>query len=216
MLRGFAVNPQEARALQERLARRVIRTDQWGPVRRVAGADVAFPRNTGEARAAVVVLGFPDLDLREWALAATAIPCPYMPGLLGFREAPAILAALRKLRRPPDLILCDGQGIAHPRRLGIASHLGVVTGLPTIGVAKSRLTGEHGPLGPDRGSRAPLMDGGEVVGVVLRTRSRVRPVFVSIGHRVSLEAAVSMVLRCTPRFRLPEPIRQAHRLAECA
>ena len=138
---------------------------------------------------------------------------PYIPGLLSFRELPAILAALQRLPTPPDLVLCDGQGRAHPRRFGIACHLGVTTGLATIGVGKSRLCGQHGEPGPRKGSAVDLVDGEEVVGRVLRSRDRVRPLDISVGHRVSLQTAVDLVLDCTPRYRLPEPVRRADRLA---
>jgi deoxyribonuclease V len=138
---------------------------------------------------------------------------PYVPGYLSFREAPAALAAMRRLRRDPDLIVCDGQGFAHPRRFGLACHLGLLANLPSIGVAKSRLIGEHAVLGSQRGEWVPLVDDGERIGVVLRTRTGVRPVYVSVGHRISLETAIDYVLRCTTRYRLPETTRQAHRLA---
>ncbi len=138
---------------------------------------------------------------------------PYVPGYLSFREAPAVLAALAKLRTRPDLLLCDGQGRAHPRRFGLACHLGVLTGLPSIGVAKSLLLGVHGPLPEPKGSWVALKDKGEVIGAALRTRAGVKPVYVSIGHRVSLATAIDYVLRCTPRYRLPETTRLAHRLA---
>jgi deoxyribonuclease V len=138
---------------------------------------------------------------------------PYVPGYLSFREIPVVLAALARLRQQPDLILCDGQGIAHPRRVGIASHLGVLTGTPTIGVAKSRLIGEHEEPRAVRGVWSALRDGEELIGAVLRTRVGTKPLYVSIGHRVSLETAIEFVLACTTRYRLPETTRAAHRLA---
>ncbi len=139
---------------------------------------------------------------------------PYVPGYLSFREIPAVLAVLERLTVRPDVILCDGQGIAHPRRCGLASHLGVVSGLPTIGVAKSRLVGDHDEPGLNRGDWVPLMDKGEIIGAVLRTRTGVKPIYVSIGHRVGLETAIRLVLACTPRFRLPETTRAADRLSK--
>jgi deoxyribonuclease V len=207
------VTPAEAVAIQERLRHRVIREDVLGPVHTVAGVDVGFEDKGAITRAAVAVLSFPELALVESAVVRQPTTFPYVPGLLSFREVPAILEALEQLETLPDLLLCDGQGIAHPRRFGLASHLGVVTELPAIGVAKSRLVGRHQPVPEEKGGRRPLLHKGEVVGMVLRTRTRVRPVFVSLGHRISLETAVDHVLRCTPKYRLPETTRLAHRLA---
>lgn len=182
-------------------------------MRHVAGTDVGFEGGGEIARAAVAVLSFPGLELADYAIARAPARFPYVPGLLSFREMPALLAALDRLRVRPDLILCDGQGIAHPRRFGIASHLGVFCGIPSIGVAKSRLIGEHGQPVQRRGAWVPLRDGGETIGAVLRTRPNTRPLYVSIGHRVSLPVAVRYVMACTTRFRLPETTRWAHRLA---
>jgi deoxyribonuclease V len=139
---------------------------------------------------------------------------PYVPGYLSFREIPAVLAVLERLSVRPDLVLCDGQGIAHPRRFGLASHIGVLTGLPTVGVAKSRLVGTHGEPGRERGDWVPLMDKDEIIGAVLRTRAGVKPIYVSIGHRVALETAIAFVLACTTRYRLPETTRAADRLSK--
>jgi deoxyribonuclease V len=214
--RHWDVSPAQARAIQDRLRDQVIRADELGTVHRVAGTDVAFEQRGRVTRAAAVVLSFPDLELIEHALIRRPTRFPYVPGLLSFREIPAVLDALARLRTTPDLILCDGQGIAHPRRLGLASHLGVVTGLPTVGVAKSRLIGEHAEPGRAKGSRVPLLDGDEIIGVVLRTRTDVRPVYVSIGHRVSLETAVRYTLACVTRYRLPETTRWADKLAAAA
>lgn len=214
--RHWDVSPEQARAIQDRLRDQVIREDELGTVRRVAGTDVAFEQQGRVTRAAAAVLSFPDLELIEHALVRRPTCFPYVPGLLSFREIPAVLDALARLRTIPDLILCDGQGIAHPRRLGLASHLGVVTGLPTIGVAKSRLIGEHDEPGRAKGSRVPLFDGKEIIGVVLRTRTDVRPVYVSIGHRVSLQTAVRYTMACVTRYRLPETTRWADKLAAAA
>ena len=202
----------EARAVQEALRGRVIRRDRVGRVRRVAGVDASYRRPEGTTRAAVAVLGLPELELVEHASARRKTRFPYVPGYLSFRETPAVLAALAKLERPPDLVLCDAHGLAHPRRFGLASHLGVLTDLPTIGVAKSRLLGCHDAVPEERGRWVPLLDAGEVIGAVLRTRTGVRPVYVSIGHRISLETAIELVLRCAPRYRIPEPTRLADRL----
>jgi len=203
----------EAIALQKRLSGAVIAEDRFDAVTRVAGVDVGFEDQGKITRAAVAVLSFPELVLQEQVIARRPTVFPYIPGLLSFREVPAVLDALEKLQRMPDLLLCDGQGLAHPRRFGIACHLGVLTDLPTIGVAKSRLVGTHGLLKEEKGAHQPLLDKKEVVGMVLRTRRSVRPLYISIGHRISLDSAVNYVLRCTTRYRLPETTRAAHKLA---
>ncbi len=205
------LSPAEAYALQRDLARRLILEDAHGPWRTVAGVDVSVKR--GLARAAVVVLAYPSLEEIARALAERPVEFPYVPGLLSFREAPVVLEALARLEGVPDVLLFDGQGYAHPRRLGIASHIGVLLDHPSMGCAKSRLWGSHGALAPERGSQVPLVDGEEVIGAVVRTRAGVKPVYVSVGHRVSLQSAVELVLTCAAGFRLPEPIRRAHRAA---
>ncbi|MEW5865159.1 MAG: deoxyribonuclease V [Pseudomonadota bacterium] len=212
----WRLSPKQAIALQLRLAPRVERRDRLDEVRTVAGVDVGYDEERGMARAAVVALSFPGLRPVDWAVARVPVRFPYVPGLLSFREIPAALAAFERLRRMPDLILCDGQGIAHPRRFGIASHLGLLLDRPTIGVAKTRLVGEHRAPAQRRGAWTPLTDAGEVIGAVLRTRAGARPLYVSIGHRVSLATALAWVLACTPRYRLPETTRAAHRLASGA
>lgn len=212
----WRLSPKQAIALQRRLAPRVERRDRLDEVRTVAGVDVGYDEERGMARAAVVALSFPGLRPVDWAVARVPVRFPYVPGLLSFREIPAALAAFERLRRMPDLILCDGQGIAHPRRFGIASHLGLLLDRPTIGVAKTRLVGEHRAPAQRRGAWTPLTDAGEVIGAVLRTRAGARPLYVSIGHRVSLATALAWVLACTPRYRLPETTRAAHRLASGA
>ena len=210
---SWNLSPRAAIALQHRLRSRVARLGRLRRVRTVAGADVGFERGGGIARAAVAVLSFPQLALVDYAVARRPARFPYVPGLLSFREMPALLAALDRLRVKPDLILCDGHGLAHPRRFGIACHLGVTCGVPTIGVAKSRLIGEHGEPMQRRGAWVPLRDKGETIGAVLRSRTGTRPIYVSIGHRLSLPLAVRYVMACTTRFRLPETTRWAHRLA---
>ncbi len=203
----------EARRIQEQLRDRVIRRDALGTVRRVAGVDVGFEEQGKLTRAAVAVLSYPQLDLLEYAIAKRPTPFPYVPGLLSFRELPAVLDALDQLKVLPDLLLCDGQGTAHPRRFGLACHLGVLTDLPSIGVAKSRLIGTFEPVGPEKGDYSWLRAGEEILGAVLRTRKGVQPVFLSVGHRISLPTALRYVLGCTTKYRLPETTRQAHRLA---
>lgn len=198
--------------MQERVCRLVRLEPLAGPLRLVAGVDVGLLPD-GQIRAAVAVLDFPGLSLVERAVAIQPTSFPYVPGFLSFREIPPILKALGTLVRRPDLLACDGQGIAHPRGLGIASHLGVLTGLPSLGVAKSRLVGRHHEPGLERGSRAPLMYRQRQVGWVLRTRQGVKPIFISPGHLVSLEQSADLALALTPKYRLPETTRQAHNLA---
>jgi len=210
----WPATPAEAIALQKALAPRVEAADRLGVVRRIAGVDVAFPAGGATTRAAVAVLAFPDLDVIATAVVEEPTRFPYVPGLLSFREAPAVLAALALLAEPPDLLMVDGQGLAHPRRFGIASHVGLLADLPTIGVAKSRLCGTHDDPGPGKGAIAPLLDGDEVIGAVVRTRAGVRPLYVSVGHRVALATAIRLTLACAPRFRLPEPTRLADKLSK--
>ncbi len=212
---AWDLSPQEAQRLQWRLRRYVREAPlNWEALRTVAGVDVGFPQ-PDTARAAVAVLSYPDLEPVDWAVAEIPTPMEYVPGLLSFRELPAVLKALEGLRVRPDVFLVDGQGIAHPRGLGIAAHLGVLLDWPTIGVAKSLLVGRpQGPLGETRGSTVPLVYRGRVVGMGVRTREKVKPVWVSIGHRVDLPGAVTLVLHTAVRYRLPEPIRAAHRLSK--
>jgi deoxyribonuclease V len=179
-------------------------------VRLVAGADVSYDRGSPVLYAAVVVLDAERLEVVEVAAATGRATFPYVPGYLSFRELPPLLEAFAKLCARPDLVICDGHGRAHPRRFGFACHLGVALDLPSIGVAKSRLVGEHRAPGPRRGAHAALRDGGEVIGAVVRTQPGVAPVYVSVGHRVSLATARRLALRFAPRFRLPEPTRAAH------
>ncbi|WP_322490530.1 deoxyribonuclease V [Chloroflexus sp.] len=200
-------------AEQQALRQRVVLRDAFGELRLVAGVDAGFVQDGAVIRAAVVVLRFPELAPVDYALVYQPVTFPYVPGLLAFREAPAIIAALDRLREAPDLVICDGHGIAHPRRCGIACHIGVLLDLPTIGCAKQRLVGRFTPPVPERGARCPLSDGHEQIGWVLRTRADAQPVFVSPGHRVSLDRTPELVMACTTRFRLPETTRFAHRLA---
>lgn len=203
----------EAIAVQYALRDGVIRDDDFGAVQAVAGVDVGFEAGGKLARAAIAVLTFPDLLLIDWAVARSPVDFPYIPGLLSFRELPVILKALCELRAFPDVILCDGQGLAHPRRFGIACHLGVLTGIPCVGVAKSRLIGSHDELAERAGASRSLKDRGEEIGRVLRTRQGCRPVYVSVGHRVSLGTAVRLTRACVTRYRLPETTRWAHHIA---
>jgi deoxyribonuclease V len=207
------VSPKEAIGIQQALQKQLNLRDDFGEIKTVAGVDVGFEKNNSITRAAIAVLDFESLELRETAIARRPTTFPYIPGLLSFREIPAILQAMLQLKRPPDLLLCDGQGIAHPRRFGIAAHLGLLTAIPSVGVAKSRLIGTHADVPEERGAHVPLMDGEEQIGVVLRTRAHVRPLYISSGHRVGIASAVAFVMKCTTRYRLPETTRHAHRLA---
>lgn len=212
-LHSWELTEEEAIALQEELRDLVELDDRLPEIERIAGVDASYDESRQRTRAAVAVLSFPGLELVDHAVAHLPTAFPYVPGLLSFREMPAVLAALEQLAQRPDLLLCDGQGYAHPRRFGLACHLGLWTDLPSIGVAKTRYVGQPGELAEELGHFSPLTDGDEVVGAAVRTRARVKPVYVSAGHRISLPTAVAWVLRATPRYRLPEPIRRAHRLA---
>lgn len=215
-LQAWAVTTSEARRFQDRLRERVSAVSGAGFDPRIAaGADVAFERPRGATRAwaAIVCVRLPGLETVEEASASTEVEFPYVPGLLSFREMPVLAAAWRRLRTRPDVLLLDAHGVAHPRRAGLACHAGLVFDVPAIGCAKSILVGTHDRLGRRRGSWVPLVDRGEVVGSVLRTRTGVKPVYVSVGHRVDLETAREIVLRVATRYRLPEPTRRADQLA---
>ena len=208
------VTPETARGIQRRLASQVSLTSEVpAGARWIAGVDISGANRQGLATGAVALLDAVTLAVGEVRTAEAVPPMPYTPGLLSFREIPVLAEALRSLSMTPDLIMVDGQGLAHPRRFGVACHLGLLTGVPTIGCAKSILTGSHSPLGLERGSQAPLVDRGEVVGAALRTRSGVSPVYVSVGHKIDLESAVQWVLRCGRGLRIPEPTRLAHQAA---
>lgn len=215
-LHRWNLDEAEARALQRQLAREVVQEDRFGEIRTVAGVDLGFPRTPDGnelGRAAVVVLRWPDLALVEERVVEQPVTFPYIPGLLSFREAPVGLAAIRSLEIRPDLLLVDGQGLAHPRRCGIACHLGLLLDLPTIGCAKSILTGQAEEPGPNPGDWTPLVNRGEIIGAALRTRPKTKPIYVSIGHRISLASAIELVSQCGRGYRLPEPTRLADRIA---
>lgn len=207
------LTPAEARTLQTQLAGRIETTDRFGDIKLVAGIDVGFEADGRVTRAAVVVLTLADLLPVESAVAREDTTFPYVPGLLSFREIPAVLDALAELETEPDLLICDGHGFAHPRRFGLACHLGWLVDTPCIGVAKSRLIGRFDEPGQDRGAASALIDSEQTIGVVLRSRALVKPVFVSVGHRVGVNSAVALTMACTGRYRLPETTRHAHRLA---
>ena len=212
MLHRWPRTPRAAIALQKALRPKLELGGGPRAPKTVAGADLSYDLATGRLYAVVVVLSFPALDLLETSTEIRRVTFPYVPGLLTFREAPAVIAAWKRLRRPAELLLCDGQGIAHPRGIGLASHLGLFLDVPTIGCAKSLLVGEHGRLGPGRGSTAPLRHAGRMVGTAVRTRTGVKPLYVSPGHRVGFACAVRMALACTRGFRVPEPTRLADRI----
>jgi deoxyribonuclease V len=210
---AWDVSTKEAKVIQQRLRDAIITEDQLDTVDRVAGVDVSFNKQNNLARAAAAVLSYPELQPLEKTFAELPIRFPYIPGLLSFREAPAALKALTKLKVPPHLILCDGHGLAHPRRFGLACHIGLLMEIPSIGVAKRRLVGRHKPVPSDRGSWEPIRYEDQIIGAALRTRPGTNPIYVSIGHRVSLKTAIIYVLGCTTKYRIPETTRHAHRLA---
>ncbi len=210
----MALTPRQAAALQQELRSRVVCRDDFARVSYVAGGDVAFDLAAKRAYAAIIVFRFPSLEEVERSWVCRPIAFPYVPGLLAFREAPALADAAAGLHVPPDLLLVDGHGYAHPRRCGIASHLGLALDLPAIGCAKSVLIGEYGKLDARRGAIAYLRDGGETIGAAVRTRHGVRPIFVSLGHRISLASAIRFVLACCDGYRIPRPTRLADHLVE--
>jgi deoxyribonuclease V len=212
-LHDWAVTTSDAKGIQLKLAPQVSRQGRVDYLRCIAGVDISVNRWTKTGTAAVVVLTYPGFELVEVQVVTGSLDFPYVPGLLTFREAPLTLAACEKLRVTPGLFIVDGQGIAHPRRVGLASHLGLCLDVPTIGCAKSRLCGRHTETGNKAGSFTDLVDGDEVIGAVLRTRTGVKPVYVSIGHRIDLAGSISWVLKCCRGYRLPEPTRLAHQAA---
>ncbi len=210
-LHSWNVTPEEAKHLQNKLRTQVIRTDRYRAIKTVAGVDIGFKNNI--ALASVVVLNFPDLQVIDGVVAETRVNFPYIPGFLSFREIPPLLVAFVRLQTEPDLVIVDGQGIAHPRRFGLASHLGLILDKPTIGCAKSRLCGQYAEPDGEKGSYTNLLDKDEIIGSALRTRTNVSVVYVSIGHRISLDSARMLTLACCKGYRLPETTRYAHKAA---
>jgi deoxyribonuclease V len=210
---SWDLSPEAAVALQKELRREVVsdRPIDLDAVRLVAGVDVSVKEN--QSQAAIVVATYPGFEVVETVLARRPTPFPYIPGLLSFREGPVLEEAFERLQAEPDVFLFDGMGIAHPRRIGIASHMGLWLERPTIGCGKTLLTGRYRELGEEMGAAAPLVDRGETIGVALRTRTAKNPMFISPGHLADIPTAAELVLRCSPKFRLPEPIRLAHNAA---
>jgi deoxyribonuclease V len=210
MLHPWDLTPKEAIALQKRLASQVVLKPLPEKITVIAGADVGYFRRYKEAVAALATYTYPSLEFRELVQSGGEIAYPYVPGLLSFRELPLLLKTFKLLQEQPDVVLCDGQGVAHPRRLGLASHLGLWLDLPTVGCAKTRLVGTHAKVGLKKGQYRSLEHRQEEVGVVLRTRTEVKPLYVSPGHLADLQSSRRLVMRCCLKYRLPEPIRQAH------
>ena len=209
-LHSWKATIPEAKEIQLRLAGEVSMANKVGSPRLIAGVDISVRKGDPMGTGAVVVVGFPELAPVEVQVVRQEIPFPYVPGLLSFREAPLILAGFEQLSSEPDLVLVDGQGMAHPRRLGLACHLGLFLDLPAIGCAKSRLFGVHEPVVTERGDFAELRDGDEVIGAALCTKERTKPIYVSIGHKVDLPHAIKWALECCRGYKNPEPLRLAH------
>jgi len=209
-LHGWQMSIAQAKQIQSEMANQVSRKSTTIKSSFIAGVDISAPDSRGIARAAAVILNYPELEVIEVEIAEDKLNFPYIPGLLSFREAPLVLAACQKLSIDPDLILVDGQGIAHPRRFGIASHIGLLLDIPTIGCAKSRLCGTHAPVTSEAGAYTELTNNGEIIGVALRTKDNVSPIYVSIGNKIDLPTAIHWVLGCCRGWRLPEPSRLAH------
>jgi len=209
-LHAWQISTEQAKKIQIELASQISHKGEAVEPRFIAGVDISAPDANGIARAAAVILDYPKLEVVEVKTAEGKLNLPYIPGLLSFREAPLVLAACQKLSIDPDIILVDGQGIAHPRRFGIASHIGLLLNTPTIGCAKSRLCGDHAPVNAEAGTYAELTDKGEIIGVAMRTKSGVNPIYVSIGHGIDLPTAIHWALKCCRNYRLPEPCRLAH------
>ena len=207
-LHSWEVSPQEAIKIQKDLKSNMSLKKSFSKIDKIAGADVSYYQN--KMIAGVIIFEFPNLKVIEKQFFISPINLPYIPGLLTFREGPSLLAAFKKIKNEPDIILFDGQGIAHPRRMGIATHLGLFLDKPTIGCAKSRLSGEYIPVGEEKGDYALLKEGEEILGAVLRTRRKVKPIFISPGHKIDLSNSIEIILKCIVKYRLPVPVREAH------
>lgn len=213
---SWLINEAEALKLQQALSAKVIKVDRFNHIELIAGTDVAYQKESNKLVAAVVVLDANTLDIVETVIVEDTEQFPYIPGLFSFRELPPLVKAFAQLKNTPDLVVCDGQGYAHPRRFGLACHLGVIFDIPTIGCGKTRLLGEHEELHEKRGAMAPLMNNNEIIGNVLRTQDGINPVYISVGHRISLETACDWILKLSPKYRLPETTRQADQLVKAS
>jgi deoxyribonuclease V len=211
-LHPWKVSPQEAIHIQTKLQKKVILTSGLDQIKRIAGADISYSRETKKAYGAIIIFSFPELEILETEFAVEEVGFPYIPGLLTFREGPVLLKACELVKDAPDVIIFDGQGIAHPRRIGLATHLGILLDRPTIGCAKSKLTGRYSEPDDAAGSYTFLKEGDEIIGAVVRARKGIKPLFVSSGYRINLASAIEIVLKCIRGYRLPEPTRQAHLL----
>lgn len=211
-LHSWDVTPKEARRIQKDLAKKIILENNFDKISLIAGCDVAFSKE--RSFAGIVILKYPDLEVVEEVTNSSPINFPYIPGLLTFREAPALLSAIEKLKKIPDIFFFDGQGIAHPGRMGLATHLGIILNKPTIGCAKSLLCGKYQQPAEIKGNYSFIKDKGEIVGCALRTKNRVKPIFISSGNRIDLKTAINLTLSVTLNYRIPEPTRFAHQLAE--
>lgn len=204
------ISPRQAIELQKELHTKIITRDDFQKIERIAGSDISIPKNSNIGFAGVIVYEYPSLKEIERVWVKGELKFPYIPGLLSFREAPLLLEAFAKLKNRPDLAVFDGQGIAHPRRFGVASHMGLLLGIPTIGCAKSLLIGKYKEPSKKKGSYTDIIDNGEVVGAALRTRDSTKPVFISVGHKISLSKVIEIIMRSSPRYRIPVPTRDAH------
>ena len=207
-LHSWEVSPGEAIKLQRELKKKIFLKKSFNKIEKVAGADVSYYKN--KMIAGVIVFKFSNFELIEKQSFISLINFPYIPGLLTFREGPSLLEAFKKIKVEPDIILFDGQGIAHPRKMGIATHLGLFLDKATIGCAKSKLSGNYNALGEEKGCYSLLREGEEIIGAVVRTRKKVKPIFVSPGHKIDLSNSIEIVLKCTDKYKLPLPVREAH------
>lgn len=214
-LHSWDLTPKEAIDLQKSLANKIISKDSFKNIFTLAGADMAFDKKDNLGFAGIIVYKYPDMTEIERISASGKLEFPYVPGLLTFREAPLLLKAFKKLKTSPDLVIFDGQGIAHPRRIGIASHMGLWLNIPTIGCAKSRLIGDYNEPGRDAGSFEDLYHNEDLIGAVVRTRRDVKPLFISPGHRISVKSAIQITMNCTDGLRIPKPTREADKYVEC-
>jgi len=207
-LHSWEVTPEEAIQLQKELQKKISLKKSLNKIKKVAGADVSYYQN--KMIAGVIIFEFPNLKVIERQSFISPVNFPYIPGLLTFREGPILLEAFKRIKNEPDIILFDGQGIAHPRRMGMATHLGLFLDKPTIGCAKSKLSGNYKTLGEEKGSYSLLREGKEIIGAVIRTRKKVKPVFISPGNKIDLHNSIEIVLKCTDKYKLPVPVREAH------